>query len=113
MAETVYVTAPPPNVEQTSDTPISNNLTPSPDATSGGGLVLSPSAGDPGSITPSNPQPTPPPKESFVQGLRRGSHGETYVIDNAGQTQSARTTAPSGKGEFGSVLGGIVMGALA
>jgi hypothetical protein len=111
--ETVYVSAPSPGVEATSDAPISNNLTPPPDAASGGGLALTPSPGTPGSITPSNPQPARPPKESFVSGLRRGAGGEQYVVDGQGNLQSARTTAPSGKGEFGSILGGIVMGALA
>ncbi len=111
--ETVYVTAPSPGVEATSDAPISNNLTPPPDAAPGGGPSLSPDPGTPGSITPSNPQPTRPSKESFVQGIRRGAGGEQYVVDGQGNLQSARTTARSGKGEFGSILGGIVMGALA
>jgi hypothetical protein len=111
--ETVYVTSPPPNTEATSDAPISNNLTPPPDAASGGGLALAPSPGTPGSITPSNPQPARPAKESFVSGLRRGAGGEQYVVDGQGNLQSARTAAPSGAGTFGSILGGIVAGALA
>jgi hypothetical protein len=111
--ETVNVTSAPPNVEQTSDAPVSNDLVPLPDAASGGGLSLSPSPGTPGSITPGNPQPTRPQKESVVQGIRRGAGGERYVVDAQGNVTNARTTASSGKGEFGSVLGGIVMGALA
>jgi hypothetical protein len=111
--ETVYVTAPSPGVEATSDTPISNNLTPFADAASGGGLALSPSPGTPGSITPGNPQPARPPKETVAQGIQRGAHGTTYMVDGQGNLVESRATAPSGKGEFGSVLGGIVMGALA
>jgi hypothetical protein len=111
--ETVYVTAPSPGAEATRDAPISNNLTPPPDATSGGGLVLSPSSGTPGS-TPSNPQPTPPPKakETFSQGFRRGASGEKYVVDSSGNISQARTTAPSAGGTFGSILAGVVQGAL-
>jgi len=60
----------------------------------------------------SQPQPAAPPKESLMQGIRRGASGEKYVVDAAGNVQSARTTAPSAKGEFGSILGGIVFGAL-
>jgi hypothetical protein len=111
--ETVYVTAPSPGVEATSDAPISNDLTPPPDAASGGGLALAPSPETPGSITPSNPQPARPPKETVAQGIQRGAHGTTYMVDGQGNLVESRATAPSGKGEFGSVLGGIVMGALA
>src|SRR5271157_347647 len=56
--------------------------------------------------------PTPPRKEGVGQGFARGMAGETYVTDAAGNVTNARTTAPSGKGMFGSILGGIVFGAL-
>jgi hypothetical protein len=59
------------------------------------------------------PQPAALPPESVGQGIRRGMRGTQFVVDSAGNLTDARTTAPSGKGEFGSILGGIVMGALA
>lgn len=66
------------------------------------------------SLTPTTqPQPAPPPKETFGGGFRRGAAGERYVVDAQGNMTNARTTAPSGKGAFGSILAGMVMGALA
>lgn len=62
---------------------------------------------------PTAPQPAAPPKESMVQGLTRGMGGKKYVVDGQGNVVEARTTADSGSGTFGSILGGIVMGALA
>lgn len=59
-----------------------------------------------------NPQPAPPPKESFGQGVRRGAGGEPYFVDAQGNMTSARTTQDSPKGKFGSILAGAVLGAL-
>src|SRR5580693_7848809 len=58
-------------------------------------------------------QPTPPAKETFKQGFARGGAGEQYVVDAQGNMTNARTSAPSSKGNFGSILAGAVMGALA
>lgn len=63
-------------------------------------------------LTPAPGAPTPPPKESFLQGFGRGAAGESYVVDASGNMTNARTTAPSGKGLLGSILAGAVMGAL-
>lgn len=58
------------------------------------------------------PQPTPLPKESFLQGVARGGAGEQYVVDATGRMTNARTTAPSLKGMLGSILAGAALGAL-
>lgn len=58
-------------------------------------------------------QPSSPPKETFKQGFMRGAGGENYVVDAQGNVTNARTTQSSGKGTFGSILAGAVMGALA
>jgi hypothetical protein len=38
--------------------------------------------------------------------------GKQYLVDGTGAVTEARTTAPSGAGTFGSILSGVVMGAL-
>jgi hypothetical protein len=58
-------------------------------------------------------QPAALPREGIGQGIRRAMRGTQYVVDAAGNVTDSRATAPSGKGEFGSILGGIIMGALA
>jgi|HubBroStandDraft_6_1064221.scaffolds.fasta_scaffold47290_4 hypothetical protein len=57
-------------------------------------------------------QPAAPPKETFGQGVARGMRGKQYLVDGTGSVVEARTTAPSGPGTFGSILSGVVMGAL-
>jgi hypothetical protein len=57
-------------------------------------------------------QPAAPPKETFGQGVARGIRGKQYLVDGNGSVVEARTTADSGAGTFGSILSGVVMGAL-
>jgi hypothetical protein len=58
------------------------------------------------------PQPTAPPKETFRQGMTRGATGDQFLVDGQGNVVSSRATARSAGGDFGSILSGIVMGAL-
>jgi hypothetical protein len=61
---------------------------------------------------PQQPQPSAPPKETFKQGMARGATGEQFSVDGQGNVVSSRATAPSAGGNFGSILSGIVFGAL-
>jgi hypothetical protein len=61
---------------------------------------------------PTTPQPSAPPKETFGEGVARGVKGRQYMVDGTGAVVDASTAAPSKKGTFGSILSGIVMGAL-
>jgi hypothetical protein len=58
------------------------------------------------------PQPTAPPKETFRQGMTRGATGDQFLVDGRGNVVSSRATARSAGGDFGSILSGIVFGAL-
>jgi len=85
----------------------------------GGGDVATPTSSAPGTPpivgSPSGnaPQrPAPLKKESFLEGLIRGLHGESYVADAQGNIVDARATAKSGKGLFGSILGNLAIGAM-
>lgn len=66
-----------------------------------------------GGQTAANPQPAAPQRETLKQGFVRGARGETYMVDNNGNTTNARTTSGSGRGVFGSVLASAALGALA
>jgi hemoglobin-like flavoprotein len=57
-------------------------------------------------------QPAAPPRETFGEGVARGIRGRQYVVDGSGAVAEARTTSPSASGSFGSILSGVVMGAL-
>lgn len=76
------------------------------------GAPTAPTAPQVGAV-PTAPQPAAPTKESFGEGVGRGMRGRQYMVDGQGNVVEARTTADSGSGTFGSILGGVVMGALA
>jgi hypothetical protein len=91
----------PPEVDTTQpDTSTTSTPTPVPPA-------------NPSAANPSPAQPAPPPKETVGGGFTRGMVGEQYAVDGQGNLVNLRRTSPSGKGTFGSILAGAVMGALA
>src|SRR5882672_10236306 len=84
------------------------------------GQPTPPDVGAPPTAPPAAPMgespaggPAAPAKETFKQGLQRGAAGEQYFVDAQGNITNANRTSSSPRGTFGSILGGIVMGALA